>query len=243
MKKTLTLLLVVLTSLTYAQVDLTLVSIDKPDFIKDGQSTTTLDVQFTISNSGDALSAGDSIYYNWALIRKTDNNLMVSSNPAVIILGEDLPSGGSVQSPVIGAGINGTIGTTTEIYFAVQAYLFDRGALPVDEDSTDNFALKEMLWEKQYGASVANLEYNNNVAAYPNPATNLLNVDLLFAESNAVTIELIDLNGKTVINSNEVSAITPNSYQLDVNAVEKGIYILKVTNGDKVTTSKVTITH
>ena len=86
--------------------------------------------------------------------------------------------------------------------------------------------------------------YNSdNIAVYPNPANDQLNVQLIFAESNAVNIELLDLSGKMVASPNKNQAISPNQYTLDVTDLSKGIYILKVTNGTKVSTSKVTISH
>ena len=86
--------------------------------------------------------------------------------------------------------------------------------------------------------------YNSdNIAVYPNPCNDLLNVELLFAESNAVNIELLDLTGKTVAFPSNSQAISPNQYTLDVADLSKGVYILKVTNVKKVSTSKVTISH
>jgi hypothetical protein len=70
-----------------------------------------------------------------------------------------------------------------------------------------------------------------------------LNVKLLFAESNAVNIELFDLTGKVVALPNTSQFSASNQYTFDVADLSKGVYILKVTNGTKVSTSKVTISH
>ena len=70
-----------------------------------------------------------------------------------------------------------------------------------------------------------------------------LNVELLFAESNAVSIELFDLTGKSVNIIDRTRAISPNQYSFDVADLNQGIYILKVTNGEKVSSTKVTIAH
>ena len=53
----------------------------------------------------------------------------------------------------------------------------------------------------------------------------------------------MDLTGKAVVRNDEVNIITPNSYNLNTEGLENGIYILKVTNGDEVSTTKVTVSH
>ena len=52
MKKIFTLLLILTTSISYAQVELAMKSIDKPDFIQDGNTQTNLKFQFTLQNNG-----------------------------------------------------------------------------------------------------------------------------------------------------------------------------------------------
>ena len=53
MKKSLTLLLLAIASIGYAQVDIELQSIDKPEYIQDGTGeSTTFDLQFTVKNNG-----------------------------------------------------------------------------------------------------------------------------------------------------------------------------------------------
>ena len=100
-----------------------------------------------------------------------------------------------------------------------------------------------MTWEKNYGASVASIASNQDITVYPNPAVNEMNVQVFAAQANAVSIELMDLTGKAVVRNDEVNTITPNSYNLNTEGLENGIYILKVTNGDEVSTTKVTVSH
>ena len=70
-----------------------------------------------------------------------------------------------------------------------------------------------------------------------------MNVQVFAAQANAVSIELMDLTGKAVVRNDEVNTITPNSYNLNTEGLENGIYLLKVTNGDEVSTTKVTVSH
>ena len=169
--------------------------------------------------------------------------MVVNADPRLFIIGNSVPTGGSFQSPVFNVGINGTVGTSAPVNLAVLTYVFNRGTNAVDADSTDNLIINPYIWEKQYGASVADLTYNENIAAYPNPANDVLNVNLLFATSKDVQVELFDLSGKIATTQENTTAVSPTHHKLDVSGLEKGIYILKVTNGDTVSTRKVTITH
>jgi hypothetical protein len=66
MKKTLTLLFLAATTALYAQVDLAVVSIDLPTYIKDGETKTEFPLQFTCKNNDTkAINAGDTIIFNF----------------------------------------------------------------------------------------------------------------------------------------------------------------------------------
>jgi hypothetical protein len=109
-------------------------------------------------------------------------------------------------------------------------------------------AFVDITWwnPQRWNVSVEDIvAYNSdNVAVFPNPANDQLNVRLLFAECNAVgNIELFDLTGKVVAVPNTNQFSITNQYTFDVADLNKGVYILKVTNGMKVSTSKVTISH
>jgi len=247
MKKTLTLLLVMLTATTFAQIDLAITSIDQPTYIKDNidGATTDFTLQFTMQNKGDALSAGDTLVYVFGIINRdaTPNAFIINPASTFLLLAQEIPTGGTITTPASNLRVNGIIGETTNIDLALSAYVYNRTTNPVDADSSDNVVLESILWEKQYGASVANLTYNENIAAYPNPANETLNVNLLFAQSSDVKVELFDLAGKVATAPENVNAVSPTEYKLDVAGLEKGVYILKVTNGTSVSTRKVTITH
>ena len=242
MKKTLTLLLVALTSISIAQVELEMKSIDKPaDFIMDGEGSTKLQLQFTLQNNGSELKAADTIIYTWGIINKNPVQYIVQGNPGAFILPQNIPTGGTYQSQVYDITINGTINQKTPVYVLAEAYVINRSTPAIDSDSTNNGKLKEMDWVT---LSTKDITYNHdNIAVYPNPANDQLNVELLFAESNAVSIELFDLTGKSVNIIDRTRAISPNQYSFDVADFNQGIYILKVTNGEKVSTTKVTIAH
>jgi|AntRauTorckE5430_2_1112549.scaffolds.fasta_scaffold09184_2 hypothetical protein len=245
MKKSLTLLLLAFASIGYAQIDIAIDSIDKPEYIQDGTDGNTLfDLQFTLKNNGTALSAGDTILYSWAILNEARTQVLVNATPQLFGLGGDVVTGSSFQSPTYNVTVNATIGNSIPISFAVLAYVYNRSTSPVDADSTDNTLFKSYIWEKQYGASVSNVSYNDdNIAVYPNPVSTELNIDLLFAQSNAVSIQLMDLNGKIVADNSTIIGLSPNNYTMGVANLENGLYILRVANGKSISTTKVTIAH
>lgn len=245
MKKSLTLLLLAFASIGYAQIDIAIESIDKPEYIQDGTNgNTEFQLQFTLKNNGTALSTGDTIYYTWAILNEARTQILVAADPQLFPLGDNVTSGGSFQSPTYNVGVNTTLGTSAPINFAVLAYVFDRNTSPVDADSSDNGLFKSYIWEKQYGASVSNVSYNDdNIAVYPNPVSTKLNIDLLFAQSNDVSIQLMDLNGKIVADNSTIIGLSPNNYTMGVANLENGLYILRVANGKSISTTKVTIAH
>lgn len=66
------------------------------------------------------------------------------------------------------------------------------------------------------------------ISAYPNPANDLVNVRVNRTNNDAMTIELMDVTGKTVYQSGNVGI---NNY-FDMSKYEAGVYIVKVTGTD-----------
>lgn len=82
-------------------------------------------------------------------------------------------------------------------------------------------------------------ESNISVSCYPNPASSTLNVSIETAASQAMTVEVVGLNG-TVFNQVELENTNSvsNEIQLDINSLSSGMYFLKVTSNDAVTVEK-----
>lgn len=69
--------------------------------------------------------------------------------------------------------------------------------------------------------SVQQLESDTDVSVYPNPANNILNIRLNNSNTTLKSVQLYDVTGKRVFNSNTASTI-------DVSNFSRGLYILKV---------------
>lgn len=74
----------------------------------------------------------------------------------------------------------------------------------------------------------------NNLTVYPNPATNKFTVDL--GNDEKANIQLFNLVGQQVYNE----TIT-GSAQVNVSNLHSGVYMLKVNQNGKVTTTKVVV--
>jgi len=75
------------------------------------------------------------------------------------------------------------------------------------------------------------------VAVYPNPATDMLSVDLSTVEAENITITLVDMTGKTIaVQQNAAASVA----QFDLSAFAKGMYQVRITDGSSVSVRKVT---
>ncbi|MDG1757364.1 MAG: T9SS type A sorting domain-containing protein [Bacteroidia bacterium] len=250
MKKIFTLLLIALTSLSFAQVDWAIKSIIEPTELESNTSSgTPIPVNLECENRGTStIFTGDTVIYNLLMI-----DLKLSQVIAQIpngfyyqVITEDIPVGGTFNIINENISLGSYPFESRDVRLGATSYIMDRTSPYLDSDSSNNSTFVDITWwnPQRWNVSVEDVKYNSdNIAVYPNPANDQLNVRLLFAESNAVNIELFDLTGKVVASPNRNQAISPNQYTIDVADLSKGVYILKVTNGTKVSTSKVTISH
>ena len=72
---------------------------------------------------------------------------------------------------------------------------------------------------------------NGNVSVYPNPATNNLNISA-FVKSNAnVSIQLIDLTGRIILDKKIIATNNLLNTFLELNDISNGCYLLKLNDG------------
>jgi len=80
---------------------------------------------------------------------------------------------------------------------------------------------------------------NENVIVYPNPASDIIKINVNSQSKNRVVIEMFDLMGKKVLVTQNV--LTENQIQLDTKSLSSGMYTLKVNAGQSVFIEKVMI--
>jgi hypothetical protein len=88
--------------------------------------------------------------------------------------------------------------------------------------------------------SVQAFESEDIINIFPNPAKEFCYIDLDFASPRNVNIELLDLTGRVVYNYN-AGIISDKQISLNLNEFSKGIYLVKIISGEKVTTKKIII--
>ena len=250
MKKIFTLLLITISTLTIAQVDWAIKSIKEPTELESNTSSgTPIKVNLECENRGSStIFAGDTIAYNLLLIDLELSQVIaqIPNGYYLQVVTQDIPAGGTYNVIQENIPFASYPYESRDIRLGASSFIFDRTSPYVDSDSSNNSTFVDITWwnPQRWNVSVEDVAYNSdNVAVFPNPANDQLNVRLLFAESNAVNIELFDLTGKVVAVPNTNQFSTTNQYTFDVAELNKGVYILKVTNGNKVSTSKVTISH
>jgi hypothetical protein len=77
---------------------------------------------------------------------------------------------------------------------------------------------------------VNNVFFSESLAAYPNPASDYVTLDMNLANPGNVRLEMLDLLGKT-INNFDLGWQSSLNYRIDVSGMPKGIYFLKVNTG------------
>ena len=75
---------------------------------------------------------------------------------------------------------------------------------------------------------------NNKLAIYPNPNNGIFTVLLKNDDSEATTIQVLNINGQVVYSENA----TNNSFELQLNDLGKGIYFLRAKQNDVTETQK-----
>ncbi|MBT8327199.1 MAG: T9SS type A sorting domain-containing protein [Bacteroidia bacterium] len=256
MKKTLTLLFLIVSSASlFAQktIDVSLDAIVSPtELLSDASTGTAIPIKFACKNNGtDIIEIGDTLFWSALVLDIATSNLILeipqsasSGNGYLTVASKQVAVGDTIH---VGNNFNtGSIVTQSRaIRFGGICSAWNRtdGVTDPDTDNNSNFA--DITWYNQYqnGVSVADVEYDNNIAVYPNPASEELNIKLLLTQFADVQIEILDLAGKIILSENVSSSITNNNYVIDVNSVPNGMYIVKVTNGENVSTSKISIAH
>ena len=100
---------------------------------------------------------------------------------------------------------------------------------------TDNAKISGISIKNSNAASIEKLSLSSDISIYPNPVSN----SLFFNANNKIinTIQLIDIAGKIVLNSN----IQLQSGSIDLIGLPKGLYIAKIFTANQVYSHKVNI--
>ena len=96
---------------------------------------------------------------------------------------------------------------------------------PADE-SSDTFDIDDVKFGSYAVLSNRHFEKLEDVSLHPNPSTDFININ---AADTIEKYSIYDLTGRVVKNSNPNS----NNFRIDVTSLNKGIYLVKLSSGDK----------
>jgi len=111
-----------------------------------------------------------------------------------------------------------------------------------DQDVARRIARTSHDWFYGITSDVFDIELDKNIAAYPNPTTDKLFIDVDLDENSKTNVSILDNMGKVVLSKNYGSLNGPNTLELDTNNLASGIYLVRVSLGDSFATKKITIT-
>jgi hypothetical protein len=120
-----------------------------------------------------------------------------------------------------------------------------RGAFGTDDWTADwtNFNPDTASYTNGIFPLSINNTIKNNIAieVYPNPATNVANIQFNLPTSATVTLSIVDLNGKVVSSNTEKLNAGNNKFMFNTNMLSNGIYSVRLTSNDFVATQKLSV--
>ena len=121
-----------------------------------------------------------------------------------------------------GTGIYSTKINSIYDVFPIWSYECNSGACEEKVDGTGSF---DLLSECLDSCIIPIADYS----IYPNPSTGIVNINL--GDNEYSTISIYDLNGKKVkeVNTNELKSLT-----LDLSPLKKGVYVVKLSDKEKI---------
>lgn len=204
------------------------------------QTGTPVSIVAVIKNNSavDTVKVGDTLVFQAAL-RNLQNQVYTATNLLFRLATQEILPG-DTQHFRTGFNWGSYLINSQRVNLTLIVWITNQPDLPLD-NGTNNALAQEMDYinPNGFGVSVSNVSASE-ANIYPNPSSGNVTVSLNQAEVGATTkIEVFDLTGKLVrtINSNEVTDIS-----VDLTELNTGIYTMKVTNGTKVTSNKITIT-
>jgi hypothetical protein len=100
------------------------------------------------------------------------------------------------------------------------------------KSSGDEPEVDDYLWvdDLAFEDFVGTIEYteSNNIKVYPVPASDIVNIELLFDNSESDRVEIIDVTGKIIFMKDLDSIQGSEKISLNINSYDPGIYFIKI---------------
>ncbi len=120
----------------------------------------------------------------------------------------------------------------------IRSFTFTKGT-SIDNQTPANdaeFNNVSLIWTPSTTNSIDETNTSLEVVAYPNPSNGMLNIKY----NNATSIKIVNMIGEVIVNDNLINE-NNGTYTADLSAYANGIYNIIISNGDQVTTKKITL--
>jgi hypothetical protein len=134
-----------------------------------------------------------------------------------------------------------------ELRFGVRGQLdqqvLQAGSWKVSTEVFDKDYLKQHLVMEARSVIPGDPIFDDRLKVYPNPATNLVNIQWSAATAGKGLIRVLDGNGRKVLEQQVIVAKGANKYQLNLDSrfVRQGIYIVQLETGGEVRTERIVV--
>lgn len=88
--------------------------------------------------------------------------------------------------------------------------------------------------------SIDEVELSDQITVYPNPAEDYVNLEFGEGLNGDVDVNILDLSGRTVV-STSMYAVEGTALPVELSTLTPGVYMMNISQGDKVSTFKLTV--
>ena len=176
-----------------------------------------------------------------------------SEKNTIVVTVTEASGGGTV---VAHAGEDATICKGDEIVLTASGgdtYLWSTGeterSITVDPEKSTVFSVRvtkgdnsDVAYVKVSIDDACSLEATTEMIVYPNPARDMVNVDLIGYKNN-INIQLYHLNGSLVYSEDldNKESVNRINHQIELSRFNKGVYFIRLSNEGKVDTKKIIV--
>jgi len=191
-------------------------------------------VNLTVTNNGPGIIKTTDTFVYFMGVGTT----IYTQTATIVPITANIPSGGTANYTVSNLLLSGTSGGPLTLCSYLILY---NGTTPdsVYDMNIDgnNRSCANMNFSGAGIGAISASKFTSN--AYPNPVTDILNIEFVASKSTSSTIEIFDMQGRTVqtINNGIVEAGI-QTIAIDVANLSKGVYFYKVINGSEISMNK-----
>jgi PKD repeat protein len=83
--------------------------------------------------------------------------------------------------------------------------------------------------------------FSEDILIAPNPASDLVFLKANFKTEKLISVEVLDISGKTLLREEWQDAALGNDYQLDLSSVAEGVYLVRLKSDNEIATKRIVI--